>query len=229
MTTAAAASNLRRQPLRTPPAVARSAAAGRTLPTAASAPLPCASTRRARGSHVVAQVATGAGVASSSEPLLPAASAHWDAKKTRALMRLARIHNLLPSALLVLVGAWAGSGCSLAALAAPGVWLMALLSGGIAVSSCVFNDYIDLRVDMYNAPDKPLASGAVTTDLALLLSSGLYCTVLIVACFLVGRGGWGWVAAVFASVTSILHFSHQHQGAAERRCRLRAAHALVHC
>jgi len=49
---------------------------------------------------------------------------------------------------------------------------------------------------MYNAPDKPLASGAVTTDLALLLSSALYCTVLIVACFLVGRGGGvGWLCS----------------------------------
>jgi 4-hydroxybenzoate polyprenyltransferase len=61
-------------------------------------------------------------------------------------MRLARIHNLLPSFLLVMVGAWAGAGCSLSALAAPGVWVVALLSGGIAVSSCVFNDYFDLRV-----------------------------------------------------------------------------------
>jgi hypothetical protein len=38
---------------------------------------------------------------------------------------------------------------------------------------------------MANAPDKPLASGAVSTDTALLLSSGLYCAVLIVACFMV--------------------------------------------
>jgi hypothetical protein len=42
--------------------------------------------------------------------------------------------------------AQAGSGRDLAALRAPGVWLMSLLSGGIAVSSCVFNDYFDVQV-----------------------------------------------------------------------------------
>lgn len=110
----------------------------------------------------------------------------WDANKVQAqaIMQLARIHNLLPSFLLVMVGAWAGTGRSLLALKAPGVWLMSLLSGGIAVSSCVFNDYFDIQVDMKNAPDKPLASGAVKPDAALLLSSALYCSVLIVACFL---------------------------------------------
>ena len=50
---------------------------------------------------------------------------------------------------------------------------------------------------MRNAPHKPLASGAVAPDAALLLSSALYCAVLIVTCFMV-RGwwasGWVWVA-----------------------------------
>jgi hypothetical protein len=113
--------------------------------------------------------------------LLPAQAA--------ALMRLARIHNLLPSTLLVLAGAWvrprgvlgrssrgrrlappstrlappltapqprrapqAGTGHSLAALASPLVWLMALLSGGIAVSSCVVNDYFDVEVGVEGDP-----------------------------------------------------------------------------
>ena len=71
-------------------------------------------------------------------------------------------------------------------MAAPAPWVAALLSGGIAMSSCVINDYHDLEVDRVNAPGKPLASGAVTTDAALLLAAGLYCGVLIVACFMVG-------------------------------------------
>ncbi|GBF96608.1 geranylgeranylglycerol-phosphate geranylgeranyltransferase [Raphidocelis subcapitata] len=129
-----------------------------------------------RRGGVAARVAAGAGPAASFPD-------HWDSRKAGALLRLARIHNLAPSTLLVAVGACAGSG-SLAALRSPVVWLMALLSGGIAVSSCVVNDYFDLRVDLRNAPDKPLASGAITTDAALLLSSALYCGVLIVACFM---------------------------------------------
>lgn len=64
------------------------------------------------------------------------------------------------------------------------VWLISLLSGGVAVASVVVNDYFDFKVDAANAPHKPLPSGAVAPDIALLLSSVIYCSVLIVACLL---------------------------------------------
>jgi 4-hydroxybenzoate polyprenyltransferase len=38
---------------------------------------------------------------------------------------------------------------------------MGLISGGMAVASCVVNDYFDLKIDASNAPDKPLPSGAL--------------------------------------------------------------------
>eukprot|EP00882_Tetradesmus_deserticola_P001428 GHRQ01001544.1.p1 GENE.GHRQ01001544.1~~GHRQ01001544.1.p1 ORF type:complete len:398 (+),score=162.08 GHRQ01001544.1:442-1635(+) len=99
-------------------------------------------------------------------------------------LKLARIHNLVPSVILVVVGAWAGSGHRVAAVQSISVWLMGLISGGMAVASCVVNDYFDLKIDASNAPDKPLPSGAIAPDAALLLSSLLYCGCLIAACLM---------------------------------------------
>lgn len=54
-----------------------------------------------------------------------------------------------------------------------------------ALRGCPLRFGFLMQVDMRNAPHKPLASGAVTPDAALLLSSALYCTVLIITCFMV--------------------------------------------
>ncbi|KAK9838465.1 hypothetical protein WJX81_001046 [Elliptochloris bilobata] len=97
---------------------------------------------------------------------------------------MARPINLLPSCLLVFIGAWAGVGHALRPLLLPAVWLMALLSGGVAVASCVVNDYFDLRSDTINAPHKPLPSGIVPPDGALLLASSVYIAVLVAACLM---------------------------------------------
>ncbi len=61
---------------------------------------------------------------------------------------------------------------------------MSLVSGGVAVASVVVNDYFDYPVDLRNAPHKPLPSGRVKPDVALLFSSAIYCAVLIGACFM---------------------------------------------
>eukprot|EP00879_Flechtneria_rotunda_P001584 GHRR01001743.1.p1 GENE.GHRR01001743.1~~GHRR01001743.1.p1 ORF type:complete len:404 (+),score=95.94 GHRR01001743.1:144-1355(+) len=105
-------------------------------------------------------------------------------EKFSKYLKLARIHNFIPSIALVVVGAWAGTGHKLAAMKSISVWLMGIISGGIAVASVVVNDYFDLKVDATNAPDKPLPSGAIAPDAALLLSSLLYCACLIAACLM---------------------------------------------
>eukprot|EP00878_Enallax_costatus_P033269 GHUV01036679.1.p1 GENE.GHUV01036679.1~~GHUV01036679.1.p1 ORF type:complete len:183 (+),score=48.01 GHUV01036679.1:812-1360(+) len=105
-------------------------------------------------------------------------------EKLSTYMKLARIHNLAPSVILVIVGAWAGSGHRMSAVQSVSVWLMGLISGGMAVASVVVNDYFDLKIDATNAPDKPLPSGAITPDAALLLSSLIYCCCLIAACLM---------------------------------------------
>jgi hypothetical protein len=54
---------------------------------------------------------------------------------------MARLINLLPSALLVFLGAYAGTGKSFAFLRSGTVWLMSVLSGGVAIASVIVNDY----------------------------------------------------------------------------------------
>lgn len=78
----------------------------------------------------------------------------------------------------------AGAGRSPTVLFSTAVWAMSLISGGVAVASVIVNDYFDYPVDLRNAPHKPLPSGRVKPDMALLFSSGIYMSVLIAACFM---------------------------------------------
>ncbi|KAF8056478.1 digeranylgeranylglyceryl phosphate synthase [Scenedesmus sp. PABB004] len=112
----------------------------------------------------------------------------WRSERLAPYLALARIHNVLPSAVLVAVGAWAGSGHRVAAVQSGSVVAMAAISGAMAVASVVVNDYFDRAIDATNAPHKPLPSGAVAPDAALLLSSCLYCGCLIAACLLEPSG-----------------------------------------
>jgi hypothetical protein len=78
-------------------------------------------------------------------------------EEVQAYLTMSRLHNVLPSFLLVLVGAFCA--CHQAnILLLPAVWAMAVASSGITVSSMVVNDYFDWRtgVDAINTPDKPL-------------------------------------------------------------------------
>ena len=75
----------------------------------------------------------------------------------QAYLHMARLQNVVPSFLLVFLGALCACR-SWHVVTIPTVWAMAVVSAGIAVSSVVVNDYFDWRagVDGINAPDKPL-------------------------------------------------------------------------
>jgi 4-hydroxybenzoate polyprenyltransferase len=79
------------------------------------------------------------------------------AQELDAYVAMARPVNVLPSLLLVLVGALSAAR-HWNVLLMPTVWAMTFVSAGIAVSSVVVNDYFDFRlgVDVVNAPEKPL-------------------------------------------------------------------------
>ena len=74
-----------------------------------------------------------------------------------AYRQIMRLHNVVPSCLLVFVGAVCAAH-TWRVVFLPAVWAMAAVSAGITVSSVVVNDYFDFRqgVDSINAPDKPL-------------------------------------------------------------------------
>lgn len=55
------------------------------------------------------------------------------------------------------------------------------------MGSMVFNDYFDVPIDRINAPTKPLPSGLVTVDGALLFGGFLYLATLVAAAWLEPR------------------------------------------
>lgn len=119
-------------------------------------------------------------------------------------MELARIHNVLPSCLLVFVGALKGSGFSMRILLSFKVWIMALISGGVAVASVIVNDYFDFisGVDSINEPTKPLPSGLIRPDFALLITLVLYVAVLVAGCIM-EPALLRWIIAFSAASTLI--------------------------
>ena len=67
------------------------------------------------------------------------------------------------------------------------VWHAALSSAAIALGSVVVNDYFDVPNDRINAPSKPLPSGQITVDGALLFGGSFYLSTLVAAAWLEPR------------------------------------------
>jgi len=116
-------------------------------------------------------------------------------------LRMARPINLVPSALLVFVGAWvrtyddamaarydfvqivmqefpvpmlqAGTGHSVQLLGNGRVWLVSLMSAGVAAASCIANDYFDFISgnDVTNAPAK-----VCSCSINVVCPCGLWCS-----------------------------------------------------
>ena len=67
------------------------------------------------------------------------------------------------------------------------VWHVALSTAAIALGSMVVNDYFDVPNDRINAPTKPLPSGQVSVDGALVFAGSLYLSTLVAAAWLEPR------------------------------------------
>lgn len=119
-------------------------------------------------------------------------------------MKMARLHNTVPSMLLVIVGAWAAAEHKVSVLLSGTVWLMAAVSSAVSAASMVVNDYFDYisGTDKINTPDKPLPAGTITPDLAVLYSSIVYMIVLIAACTM-ETGALRMLVAASAGVTML--------------------------
>lgn len=110
-------------------------------------------------------------------------------QETTAYLQLARAWNLVPSAFLVLAGGVAaapsaGVAPALTALTHGRLWAATAATGAIALGSMVINDFFDRVSDAVNAPHKPLPSGRVPPDGALLFGGGLYLTTLVGAAWM---------------------------------------------
>lgn len=104
-----------------------------------------------------------------------------------------------------LAGAWAGAGHALWVLRSATVWFAAVASAGIAVASCIINDYFDYLtgVDGMNASHKPLPAGTVPPDGPLLLASTTYISLLAATCFVRSAGVRLCIAA--SSLATLLY------------------------
>ena len=77
-----------------------------------------------------------------------------------AWAELLRLHNGVPSVLLVAAGAYVSTH-HFASLLGSKVLLTELSAVLVACGSCVLNDYQDLAIDAINKPDRPLVTGTV--------------------------------------------------------------------
>lgn len=103
-------------------------------------------------------------------------------------MRLLRLSNSLSAALLVLIGAWLTVGWPLPWRA----WQAATAMWCVTAFGYVSNDYVDGVEDRINKPDRPLPSGAVHKDVALVLALVLGSIALVLSI------GLGWREALVA-------------------------------
>lgn len=94
----------------------------------------------------------------------------------------------MPAALLVLIGAWLTVGWPLPWRA----WQAATAMWCVTAFGYVSNDYGDVTEDRINKPDRPLPSGAVRKDVALVLTLVLGSVALFLSV------GLGWREALVA-------------------------------
>lgn len=133
-------------------------------------------------------------VAAVAQPLSPAPALAPEVVHTisreqlQGYYQLMRGWNLLPSMALVLLGAWAGAGKTLLVLRHMTVWFMGLASGAVALASCAINDYFDYKIDAVNDASKPIPSGRIAPDQALLAACLLYIALLALACAVPNAG-----------------------------------------
>ncbi len=84
-------------------------------------------------------------------------------RKARACIRLVRVANSLMVGLAVIVGLVIVLGRNVASLGVGRLTLAYMTGFFISGASMVLNDIADIEIDRVNAPDRPLASGAITT------------------------------------------------------------------
>jgi len=89
-------------------------------------------------------------------------------EKSRIYVELARPSNTIGLSVFALVGAYVGSGTSVASIEAFTATVATLLvtAGGYAI-----NDYFDRDVDRINDPDRPVPRGAVSPEHALAFAA----------------------------------------------------------
>ncbi len=111
-----------------------------------------------------------------------------------ATIRLVRLSNSLPASALVLLGAKLTG----AVLLDHRLWLAMAAMWCITAFGYVSNDLTDLAEDRINKPDRPLPTGALTSQQAAILAGCLFVTALLLSSQL------GWLALAVATLVLAL-------------------------
>ncbi|MBI5559447.1 MAG: UbiA family prenyltransferase [Deltaproteobacteria bacterium] len=120
-------------------------------------------------------------------------------QKIRGLLQLVRLPNIFTAMADILAGALIVSGLSLNLVAL--LWLL-LASSAIYGAGCVLNDIRDRREDARTRPERPIPSGAVSPNQALV-----FCLLL----FAVGLAAAAWAGRtsfLLAAILTILVFTY---------------------
>ncbi len=117
-------------------------------------------------------------------------------RRAAAYVRLVRLSNSVPAALLVLLGATLAGGLPLPGAA----WRAAAAMWCVTGFGYASNDWFDRAEDAINKPDRPLPAGAISPAVALWLALALACGALLLAAA-IGAAPFAVALAVLALLT----------------------------
>jgi 4-hydroxybenzoate polyprenyltransferase len=116
--------------------------------------------------------------------------------RVASLAQITRYTNSIYAAAYTLVGAFLSGGA--VALWAPTSWGAAAVVGLVVAYGFVINDYVDVTVDSYSKPQRPIPAGRIARSTALWLALALAITALLLASSL------GPALGLFALGTTLL-------------------------
>ncbi|NTW97455.1 MAG: UbiA family prenyltransferase [Oscillochloris sp.] len=116
--------------------------------------------------------------------------------RVASLIQITRYTNTIYAGLYTLVGVYLAGG--VAAILSPASWGAAAVVGLVVAYGFVINDYVDVTVDSYSKPQRPIPSGKIARGAALWLALALAGAALLLAAVL------GPSLALFALGTTLL-------------------------
>uniref|UniRef100_A0A6C0H1P9 UbiA prenyltransferase family protein n=1 Tax=viral metagenome TaxID=1070528 RepID=A0A6C0H1P9_9ZZZZ len=105
-------------------------------------------------------------------------------KKSQSMFQLIRPENILPTAVINVVGGWIINP-SLSLFSTPQFYASILITQLVMVNSMILNDLFDYKTDKINNPDRPLVSGAITKREAISSAIAIFLLSEIVNAFFI--------------------------------------------
>jgi 4-hydroxybenzoate polyprenyltransferase len=105
-------------------------------------------------------------------------------KKSQSMFQLIRPENILPTAVINVVGGWIINP-SLSLFSTPQFYASMLITQLVMVNSMILNDLFDYKTDKINNPVRPLVSGAITKREAISSAIAIFLLSEIVNAFFI--------------------------------------------